>query len=118
MSDDIDKGKGSGLLDGMSERRGLNLLRRAVGEGWDMPANVRNEAPAFLEGVMRSSSDDRARLKAVEILRQMAKDNVEAAVALDRVNRLEAGDATENAAVTVRFVNRINGEQGERRTQD
>jgi hypothetical protein len=109
MTDERPDDQGRGRLAAIGGRRGLNLLRRAVQDGWPISDEVRRDAPAILEEIMRSTVDDRSRLKALEIIRGMAKDNVEAAAILDRVERLEAGENTENASVTVRFVNQING---------
>lgn len=99
----VDQGNGEGdFVQSLSaprrNRRALNLLRRAVNEGWPISDEIRHDAPGMLESIARTEEDPRARIKAIEVLRAMAKDNVDAAVALDRVERLEAGEATENIA--------------------
>lgn len=116
MTDDAERGSGGEsarerLIPRRGEERsGLRLLQRAIANDWAIPAEMLKEAPQIATDIARNSDSDRDRLRAVEVLARMARDNIEAKVALDRVERLEAGETTENTGVVVRFVNKISGD--------
>ena len=92
-------------------RRAVNLIHRAVSEGWGVKDEDRAILPSMLSDIARDADQDiRTRVKAIDTLRMMAKDNVDAAVALDKVERLEDPEcATEKVSkrVEVVFVNRL-----------
>jgi hypothetical protein len=78
----------------------LSCLERAVYGGWDIPEKISQEAPAFLADVMNDANmEPRVRVRAVEVLAALARDRVDAAVQLDRIYRLEAGEATDRLQV-------------------
>lgn len=79
------------------------LLRRAITHGWDIPEAVWKSAPAMCEEIMMNpTSTERDRLRAAEVLAAMARDKVTAAIALDKMTRLENGTPTEAVTFLVR----------------
>jgi hypothetical protein len=46
------------------------------------------------------AASPRDRLRAAEVLSAMARDQINAAIALDKIERLEGGDATERVVIT------------------
>tara|TARA_R110001592_G_scaffold122620_1_gene329532 strand:+ start:101 stop:448 length:348 start_codon:yes stop_codon:yes gene_type:complete len=86
-------------LGGMGEpptRSALQTIKRAVTNNWEIPEEWKAALPRLcLRIAADDSRGDRERLRAVEILRAMQNDNLNAAQALDRVERLDSGQATE-----------------------
>lgn len=79
------------------------LLRRAVTNGWDVSDSVWKEAPAKCEEFMLDPTlNKRDRLRAIEVLTSMVRDKVNAAIALDKVTRLENGTPTEAVTFLVK----------------
>ena len=76
-------------------REDLRTLTAALRAGWDVPADVRTDARDIAASIMRSSPVDRDRIAAVRLLVQMRKDDVEALALLDKIGRLDSGEATE-----------------------
>lgn len=90
-------------------RSELRMLRRAVRAGWDLPDQVFKELPAFCRSMMNNdTADERARIAAAKVLLDAQKANIDNELALDKIERLDEGSATDNQSVTVRFVNRLN----------
>lgn len=83
------------------QKAALRLLQRAVSEGWQIPDALWRAAPAMCARIMvDDQSDSRDRLRAAEVLAAMARDKVNAAIALDKIERLESGTATDRIVVT------------------
>lgn len=77
-------------------RDDLNVIKRAVGNGWKIPEQLREALPAMCAKIaIDESKGDRERLRAVEILRSMTRDNVDAAQVVDKIDRLDSGEATD-----------------------
>lgn len=77
-------------------RSSLKIIRQAVNNNWQIPDEWKGVLPKIcLKMVADESKGDRERLRAIEILRAMNRDNLEAAQVLDRVERLDQGQATE-----------------------
>lgn len=76
-------------------RSDLSLLRQAISSGWRIPEELRETLPRVVIGMIRDARSDRERLRAIEVLTAMQRDNVQAFVAVDRVERLDGGEATE-----------------------
>lgn len=95
-------GKGGGPLptstdDGRHTRSDLALLERAARKGWDVPDDLLTKLPdVAVKIALDANAGARERLRAVECVRAMVSDNVAAAVALDKVTRLDDGRPTEN----------------------
>ncbi len=75
-------------------RENLSLLRKAI--KWDIPAEKRKQMVADAIQLAESAATDRDRLRAIELLRSMCKDDVDLMIELDRIERLEAGQKTED----------------------
>ena len=77
-------------------RGSLQMIQQAVMNGWDLPKEWMQALPRFCMSIVADKSKgDRERLRATEILRAMQRDNLDAAQALDRVERLDQGRATD-----------------------
>lgn len=75
----------------------LILLRRAIGSGWDIPSMaLENGAKICTRILADSNSTGRDICRAVDLLNRLRDSNIAAAVALDRIERLNGGQATEN----------------------
>jgi len=89
-------GLGELVPEGNSARASLQLIKRAVVNGWDIPDQWKDALPKLcMKMVLDDNRGDRERLRALEILRAMNRDNLEAAQVLDRLERLDGGMATE-----------------------
>jgi len=78
-------------------RKDLALLERAARKGWDVPDELLTQLPdVAVKIALDATASARERLRAVECVRAMVSDNVAAAVALDKVKRLDDGRPTEN----------------------
>ena len=74
----------------------LRLLKQAIGNGWEIPDEWKGALPKLcLRIALDDNRGDRERLRAIEILRAMNRDNLDAAQAMDKVERLDQGAATE-----------------------
>lgn len=79
----------------------LRMIRRAVNEGWQIPEAVYRAAPAICARMLADEmASPRDRLRAAEVLAAMVRDKVNAAIALDKMERLEGGQATDRIVVT------------------
>ena len=78
------------------DRSSLAMIRQAVSNNWDIPDAWKAALPAMCAKIASDENKgDRERLRAIEILRAMQRDNLDAAQALDRVERLDEGRATD-----------------------
>jgi hypothetical protein len=83
------------------DRAGMRLLQRAVTEGWRIPEEVYKGAPVICAKILWNEQMPISyRLRASEVLSAMNRDKLQAAVALDRMERLENNEATERIAIT------------------
>jgi hypothetical protein len=81
---------------GPPDRTSLAMIRQAVSNNWDIPDAWKAALPAMCAKIASDESKgDRERLRAIEILRAMQRDNLDAAQVLDRVERLDEGRATD-----------------------
>jgi uncharacterized protein (UPF0147 family) len=76
------------------EREHLRMLRRAIVEGWEIPDHIKSRAPEVVASILENGND-RERLRAAEVLAAMKRDNVNNLIALDKIERLEDGTATD-----------------------
>ncbi len=77
-------------------RSTLRLLQRAILNGWELPEGALRAIPAFAANILRDAKkSDRDRLRAAELLASLQRDTVSALIALDKVERLDSGSATE-----------------------
>lgn len=77
------------------DRETLRMLTAAVRNRWPIPEAMRSELPELAARIALNGPSDRDRLRALELLAALDRDNIAALVALDRVERLEGGEATE-----------------------
>ena len=78
------------------DRQSLSMIRRAVTNNWDIPDSWKAALPAMCAKIATDEKKgDRERLRAIEILRSMQRDNLDAAQVLDKVERLDEGQATD-----------------------
>lgn len=83
------------------QRAALRLLQRAVTQGWEIPEAVWRAAPGICARILANEgATARDRLRAAEVLAAMARDKVNAAIALDKMERLDDGEATERVVIT------------------
>ena len=87
MSDEL-------LLPG-HERETLRMIQHAVKNRWVIPDAVRDAAPKIATQIMLNSKNDRERMRAIELLATLDRDNIAALVAVDKLERLDGGHATE-----------------------
>tara|TARA_R100000388_G_scaffold82097_1_gene60806 strand:+ start:318 stop:686 length:369 start_codon:yes stop_codon:yes gene_type:complete len=77
-------------------RESLRLIHSAVKNQWDIPSEWKNALPRLcLKIALDENKGDRERLRATEILRAMSRDNLDALQVLDKIERLDGGEATE-----------------------
>ena len=77
------------------DRETLRMLVRAVRERWDIPPEMRVKAPEIARRIALGDGTEREKLRAIELLAALDRDNIAALVALDKVERLDGGEATE-----------------------
>ena len=89
----------------MKVRESLRMVQRAVLNGWDVPDEARNSLPLECYAIATDPERPaRDKLRAMEVLRAMAKDNLDAAMALDKIERLDNPEAaTERHVVKIDY---------------
>ena len=89
------------IIDAKRVRSSLRTLQRAVENGWAIPDNVIQAAPLIVASILTNRNASAAsRLRAAEVLAAMARDKVAAAIALDKMERLNEGAATERFEIS------------------
>lgn len=79
----------------------MRLLQRALTHGWQIPEPVMQQAPEVCARILNDDmAQPRDRLRAAEVLAAMARDRVNTAIALDKMERLEEGEATERVVIS------------------
>lgn len=87
-------------LESFANRSGLRLLQRAVNNNWEIPDYVVSGIPKLLAQLLANpKAHMRDRLRLIEVIATLARDNINLAVSLDRVERLEAGKATDHVII-------------------
>jgi len=99
MSDQLAR-KDTAMMDAMQDGAGsvrstMQLLAQAVKNRWVIPPEMRDAAGKLARHIAVHGKTDRDRLRAVELLAALDRDNIAALLALDKVERLEGGNATE-----------------------
>lgn len=92
----------AGGLGGISGRLRSHLrpLEDAVYGGWELPPDVSAAIPTMLREIMDDpTATARDRIRASECLAALRRDRVDAVIQLDRINRLDAGTATDRIEV-------------------
>ena len=82
-------------------RSSLRVIQRAVENGWDVPLQIIDAVPKVIAKVMlNDNSTFRDRIRAAEVLASLVRDRLNAAVSLDKIERLDGGEATERFVVS------------------
>lgn len=85
---------------GLRTSESLRLVRRAVLNKWDIPDEWLPVIPRVAMQILSNSQRcGRERLRAMELIRQLRRDNLDAAAMLDKIERLDANMPTENQGV-------------------
>ena len=91
--------RGRALTEGLDDRNQrkstLRMIRQAVVNGWPMDGVDRKAIISRLEAIALECDDERAATGAAKTIADMASANLKALIELDRIERLEAGEATE-----------------------
>lgn len=77
------------------ERQTLQMITQAVRSRWPIPEDIRAAAPLIARKIALNGKSDRERLRAIELLAALDRDNINALAILDKIERLEGGEATE-----------------------
>lgn len=81
------------------------LVERAITNGWAIKDEWKAHLPAVLATMAADPKrGDKSRRMAIQLLRQMEQDNVNALLEADRMERLDSGRATEHVANSVRVI--------------
>ena len=107
-------------IEARGRRSSLIVIQRAVENGWDVPQRIIDQVPEIVAQIMNDGlAPVRDRLRASEVLASLVKHRVEAAIALDKIERLDGGEATERFVVSPEIearareiISRRLGEQG------
>lgn len=73
----------------------MRTLRHAIRQHWQIPANLYGRLAQRLTEIVETSTVPREVVAAAKVLTAMHKDNVDSAVQVDKMDRLEDGKATE-----------------------
>jgi hypothetical protein len=96
--DNIDRGH---------SRETLRMLAQAVRNRWEIPEGMRSIAPKVAAKIL-IEGNNRERLRALEVLAALDRDNINALVAMDKLERLDTPDGvTEKQRIEVVYVDRI-----------
>lgn len=84
----------------LERREHLRVLEAMVYRGWDIPPEVYTALPRALQDIASSPEQStRDRIRAGEALSHLIAQRIEGALQLDRINRLDAGTATDRVEV-------------------
>lgn len=100
-------GEGGNSRDWTAKREArshLRILEAMVYEGWQIPPETYAVIPDSLAKIAKDDlASTRDRVRAMEALAHLAQQRIDASVALDRINRLDAGTATDRPEVSMTF---------------
>lgn len=100
-----DQGDTSLLSDPHRTKSDLALLRRCIRERWGVPAERKRRLVERACEIGEQCPDEDTALSAIRTTVAMDAADMQALATLDKMERLDAGEATENVAVrTVRYV--------------
>ena len=83
------------LIDPHHQRESMRIITMAVNKGWNIPEQWMDKLPAIAAKIATGSGSDRDRLRALEVLKSMAKDRFDAACELNKIERLDKHQPTE-----------------------
>ena len=77
-------------------RQHLRALEQAVYHGWKIPEEAATVLPREVYAIAADpNASPRDRIRATELIAALRKADIEACIDLDRINRLDAGTATD-----------------------
>lgn len=83
-----------------ARREHLRTLEAIVYQGWDVPPEAMQQLPSELHRIATDGAQStRDRIRASEALAHFLQQRVDASVQLDRIMRLDAGQATDRVEV-------------------
>ena len=83
-----------------ARREHLRTLEAIVYQGWDVPPEAMQQLPIELHRIAADAAQStRDRIRATEALAHLMQQRADAAVQLDRILRLDAGQATDRVEV-------------------
>lgn len=107
------------IVDPKRVRSSLRILQQAVENGWDIPQNIIDVAPRVVASILSDRNTAAStRLRAVEVLGAMMRDRVSAAIALDKIERLNEGMATERVEISPEIRARVAAIMAKRQIDD
>jgi len=77
------------------DRETMRMLITAVRNRWDIPEGMKNAVGKIAARIALEGRTDRERLRAVELLAALDRDNIDALIACIKTQRLDSGQATE-----------------------
>lgn len=84
------------LKSGIGSGETMAMLRRALRSGWRVPDEWKATMPSILHRIASDeNASERDRMRAIETLVAMDAKNAEKLVALDKIERIDSGNATE-----------------------
>lgn len=89
------------LADETTAAETMKTLRRAARGGWKIPEKALKRAPRMVAKHALGSTDPMLIIEATKTLAILRRDNINALEASHRIERLEAGESTENHAHAV-----------------
>jgi hypothetical protein len=82
------------------QRQHLRALEQAVYNGWKIPEEAATVLPREVYAIASDpNASPRDRIRATELIAALRKADIEACIDLDRINRLDAGTATDRVEV-------------------
>ena len=97
---DSSQGKGELPLAHHGDAETMTLLRRAVKNRWNIPQQIYDAAPAIVGRILLAPETDiRDKIRAVQTLAMLDRNNNELLMDAIRMQRLNDGMSTENIAV-------------------
>ena len=82
------------------QRQHLRALEQAVYSGWKIPEEAATVLPREVYAIASDpNASPRDRIRATELIAALRKADIEACIDLDRINRLDAGTATDRVEV-------------------
>lgn len=92
--------RGSIATDSVSDATSaILILKKAVYQGWEVHPEIIESIPKLAALIIANGESDRDKLRAMEVLQRLVRDRWEAAIELDRIMRLERGEATERVEI-------------------
>lgn len=94
------EGKGEAPLSHHGDSETMALIRRAVRNRWNIPQQIYDAAPAIVGRILLAAeTDTREKIRAVQTLAMLDRNNNELLMQAMKLQRLEDGMSTENISL-------------------